>query len=161
MSGYSYSSTQYQCFHRPLPLTAPLYLLREYQVIKKETKERHTILLPIIEQHGWCVASISRRHRGSLHQTFPHNESKVTSLAVYGNILFYKLDEASSNAVSSEGWIVAKCFFSCCCRSSALAKTHNILSPVYTCWQVVSILPLYKRVNTFLDELDRLVPMIL
>ncbi len=64
-----------------------------------------------IEQHELCVAFIVRRHCGNLHHTVPHNELKVTCLAIYSNILFYKLDEAFSNAVSSEGGIVVKCLF--------------------------------------------------
>ena len=160
MSGYSYSSAQVQIIcHRPhlLHLSTPF----TGHIVMKKQNNATLSLLPIIEQHEWCVASISRRHCATRHYTVPHNGSRVTCLAVYSNILFYELDEASSNAVSSRGGIVAKCLFSCCCWSSALAKTHNILLPVYTCWQVVSIQPLYECVNTFLDESGRLILMVL
>ncbi len=85
----------------------------------KEQNNATPSLLFTIEQHELCVASISRRHCGAWHSAVPHNKSKVTCLAVYSNILLYGLDEASSNAVSSEGGIVAKYLFSCCCLSSA------------------------------------------
>src|SRR5450432_3431719 len=126
MSGYSYSSTRYRIFAIVPLLAAPLYTLREY--IKPSCQEEQNnatrFLLLTKEQHEWCVAFFSRRHCEILHQTVPHNESRVTYLAVYSNILFYELDEASSNVVSSRGGIAAKCLFSCCCRFSALSKTH-------------------------------------
>ncbi len=95
-------------FHLPSPTYLHTFIPPAIS-IKNQYRRGHnnatpSFLLSIIEQQELCVAFIVRRHCGNLHHTVPHNESRVTCLAVYSNILFYNLDEASSNAVSSEGW---------------------------------------------------------
>jgi hypothetical protein len=156
VSGYSYFFTWYKVFsifpphllHTSIP--PAIYINHQYR--REHNNATPSFSLSLIEQHELCVAFVVRSHCGNLHHTVPHNESRVTCLAVYSNILFYNLDEASSNAVSSRGGIVAKYLFFVAVRFSALIETHNILVPVYTYWQVVSIQPLYRRVNTFCDE---------
>ena len=156
VSGYSYFFTWYKVFSTFPPLNctrlSPPAIYINHQYRREHNNATPSFLLSIIEQHELCVAFIVRRHCGNLRHTVPHNESRVTCLAIYSNILFYNLDEASSNVVSSRGGIVAKYLFFVAVSFSALIETHNILVPVYTYWQVVSIQPLYRRVNTFFDE---------